>query len=323
MPQPPLYAIEGFGPPAGAQTVEVRSADGLSLRTAFFPAPNARGSVVLNNGRTEFIEKYYEVIGELVARGFSVVTHDWRGQGLSSRLLADRLKGYAVDAPPFLDDLDLILETYGARLPRPWIVVGHSMGGALTLLHLLQRPGAFDAAVLSSPMTGVNLQRNIPIVVRLLILVRWLFGRLGDYVTAPKAPPWDDHFNPDNTVTNDEARFTRTVDLLKAHHDLALNGATWGWLNFALNAARAIQSSPAAATLQIPLRIVAAGDERLADTAATQAFCARVPKGQCVVAPGAKHEILMETDATRALFWASFDEAAAGLSNSQPRTSAA
>ncbi|HZZ33441.1 MAG TPA: alpha/beta hydrolase, partial [Phenylobacterium sp.] len=197
------------------------------------------------------------------------------------------------------------------RLPRPWIVVGHSMGGALTLLHLLAG-SRFDGAVLSSPMTGVNLKGNSPTLVKIEIAGRRLFGRLGDYVEAPTSSPWDDQF-AGNSVTHDAARFHRTVSLLQTHHDVALGGPTWGWLDFALSAASTIQSSAAAATLKIPLRVVAAGDERLADTPATQAFCARVPGAQCVVAPGACHEILMELDATRALFWQAFDGVAAAL----------
>ena len=39
-----------------------------------------RGTVVLSPGRTEPIEKYYEVIGNFLARGWCVLTHDWRGQ---------------------------------------------------------------------------------------------------------------------------------------------------------------------------------------------------------------------------------------------------
>ena len=37
------------------------------------------------------------MIGELNARGFTVATFDWRGQGGSARLLADPLKAHARD----------------------------------------------------------------------------------------------------------------------------------------------------------------------------------------------------------------------------------
>ncbi|MBW2643739.1 MAG: alpha/beta hydrolase, partial [Deltaproteobacteria bacterium] len=53
-----------------------------------------RGSVILLNGRKEFMEKYAETIRELNQRGFNVYSLDWRGQGLSSRMLANRHKGF-------------------------------------------------------------------------------------------------------------------------------------------------------------------------------------------------------------------------------------
>ncbi|MCG8445786.1 MAG: alpha/beta hydrolase, partial [Hyphomicrobiales bacterium] len=46
----------------------------------------AKGTVCLFHGRNEFIEKYFEVIGELRKRGFAVATMDWRGQGRSTRM---------------------------------------------------------------------------------------------------------------------------------------------------------------------------------------------------------------------------------------------
>ena len=46
-----------------------------------------RGTVVVLGGRAEFIEKYFEVIGELLARDFAVAALDWRGQGGSARRL--------------------------------------------------------------------------------------------------------------------------------------------------------------------------------------------------------------------------------------------
>ena len=52
----------------------------MRVRMAFWPATaaTARGTIVLLQVRTEFIEKYFEVVGELRERGFAVLTLDWR-----------------------------------------------------------------------------------------------------------------------------------------------------------------------------------------------------------------------------------------------------
>jgi alpha-beta hydrolase superfamily lysophospholipase len=68
---------------------------GATLRAARFeaaPDVPARGTCVLLNGQTEFIEKYFEVIDELRGRGFAVATMDWRGQGGSGRMTEDSRK---------------------------------------------------------------------------------------------------------------------------------------------------------------------------------------------------------------------------------------
>mgnify|MGYP000293492586 CR=1 FL=1 len=50
-----------------------RGADGATLRAAtFFPDGPARGTVVLSPGRSEPLEKYFEVVDDLLARGFEL-----------------------------------------------------------------------------------------------------------------------------------------------------------------------------------------------------------------------------------------------------------
>ena len=84
---------------------------------------------MLLHGQTEFIEKYGEVIGELQARGFTVATFDWRGQGLSSRLTADSRKSHIKDFREYDEDLATFLEQVvkplGAGAP---LGLAHSMG---------------------------------------------------------------------------------------------------------------------------------------------------------------------------------------------------
>src|SRR3954470_21286253 len=131
----PLIETPDAKAPAGGEASWYAGAGGAELRAAIFnPTGRARGTIVLSGGRTEPIEKYYEVIGELLERGFVVLAHDWRGQGLSHRELADPLKGHARGYKAFIDDFRALLGAYDARLPKPWITLGHSMGGALTLM---------------------------------------------------------------------------------------------------------------------------------------------------------------------------------------------
>src|SRR6476469_212144 len=96
-------------------TGALKTADGVTLRFArWAPPPGRRGTVVLLQGRAEFIEKYFETVRDLRARGFAVAAFDWRGQGLSDRVLSDRRKGYVrnfneyqIDLETFVNDVVL------------------------------------------------------------------------------------------------------------------------------------------------------------------------------------------------------------------------
>ena len=74
--------------------------------------------MILSGGRTEPIEKYYETASELTARGFVVLCHDWRGQGLSWRLLPDRLKGHAAGSDDFVTDYAAMVAAFETHAIR-------------------------------------------------------------------------------------------------------------------------------------------------------------------------------------------------------------
>lgn len=305
----PLFDAPGLAIPTGGSAFWFRGADGLRLRAATFPhrAASLRGSVVLSPGRTEMIEKYFEVIGELQSRGFAVLVHDWRGQGLSERLLSrDPLRGHARGWQPFVADYGKLLETFGPEMPPPWVALGHSMGAALTALALVLGERRFSAVALSAPMIGVDLKGRAIWQVLAVARLKRLVGLDWRYVF----PPQEDRFDG-NPVTHDRARWRRNQDLLLAHPELALGGPTWGWLEFALSVSGRLARAEATA-VATPVSIVAAAEESLADNAATKAFARRM-KAAYVEAPGALHEILMEQDPTRDLFWAEFDRLTAGL----------
>ena len=67
--------------PESARAYWITAADGVRLRVAVWPKDNARGTIVLFPGRTEYVEKYGRVAEELTAAGYAVTAIDWRGQG--------------------------------------------------------------------------------------------------------------------------------------------------------------------------------------------------------------------------------------------------
>ena len=304
----PLFRLEGGPPiPAGGAAAFVRARSGDRLRAALWtPKGSARGSVVLSPGRTEAIEKYGEVVGELLARGFVVLCHDWVGQGLSARLHRDPLRGHVRGgARRFLADLADVVAAHADRMPRPWIGLGHSMGGGLTALAAVRTPELFDALLLSAPMAGVLTGSQPAARVRSAArLMRWVGMAAG--LPLPQVDPLRERFDT-NVLTHDRARFERATALIRAHPELRLGGPTWGWLRFAFELSDALAAPGAAERVTRPVRVLAAGEEKLVDNACTRRFAERLPHGSYEELAGARHELLMETDPVRAQVWAAFD----------------
>ena len=296
---------------------------GAKLRAALFPAKSPIGSVVLSPGRTEHIEKYVEVINELVARGYTVLCHDWRGQGLSARLLSDRLRGHADGFADFVADYSKMLNVFETRLPKPWICMAHSMGGCLTLVAIARGEARFSAAILSAPMLAINAAKPLHGFAE---PVSWLVAHLGwraVYALGNAYDPTAVTFE-DDKLTHDRARHDRTRAQIVATPDLQLGGVTWGWVSSATRAIGWLSRSPLVAKIDIPITVLAAGADLLVDNVGVRAVTARLPRGRYVEVPGAYHELLMETDDIRAVFWQEFDALAAPLKPAaKPRRPAA
>ena len=303
----PLISIPQAPVPEGGEAKWIAASDGVLSRAALFPAKGApRGSVALSPGRTEPIEKYFEVISDLTGRGWVVAAHDWRGQGLSQRLLPDRMRGHAVGYEGYLADHRALLDAYAAELPRPWISFAHSMGGCLALLALVKGENRLDAAFLSSPMLAIS-TRPWPawMAVRIVQASRWL-GRGAEYA-LPTYDPAGDRFLLDR-LTHDRERYERYKAQLKACPDLAIGALTWDWLDFALKAGAAISAPGALEAVDIPVSMVAAAHDHLVLNAADQEAARRLPKGRYLELEGAFHEILMEADPVRDRVFAAFDQ---------------
>jgi lysophospholipase len=299
--------------PPGGSAEWIEAAGGHRQRAAFYPAAKPIGTVVISAGRTEFIEKYFEVIGELLDRGYSVLIHDWRGQGLSTRLLPDALKGHAKRFQDLTADFGRLLDHYQERAPQPWISLSHSMGGCLTMLAFAKGERRFSAAIQTAPMLSLKPQRQLPLRVAV-----WLMDHLGAanaYALGGPGDPFTSTFEEDR-LTHDRARWERTKALILEHRDLALGGVTWGWVESAFEAMAWLQRTPALSDVTMPVTIIGSGQDNLVDSYGQKRVAAHLPHGRYLEIPEAFHEILMETDDIRGIFWREFDALAASISPS-------
>ncbi|SFS31026.1 alpha/beta fold hydrolase [Brevundimonas viscosa] len=314
----PLMGVPGASAPPGGAGEWFRGAGGLRLRAAFWTpsalvARKPRGTVVISPGRTEPIEKYFELIGNLLARGWCVLAHDWRGQGLSARLLPDRLKGHARAVEEFVDDYARLLEAFEDRAPRPWVMIGHSMGATLNLLTLQGGEERFSGALLTSPMLRIRTGKRSMWSVKLAVRWNLRHGKAGDYVLDDPDDPFDHTFEKD-ALTTDETRYEQWRQQLYACPHLAVGGPTWGWLAFALDAGERALKPKALKSVRIPVAVVQAADDDRVWKQTNKWAAKRLGRGRYVEVPGARHEVVMETDDKRAVLLEEFDAMAAYVS---------
>jgi lysophospholipase len=302
----PLMGVPGAAAPPGGEGDWFRGAGGLRLRAAVWRpsalvADKPRGTVILSPGRTEPIEKYFELIGNLLARGWCVLAHDWRGQGLSARLLPDRLKGHARAAEEFMDDYSRLLDAFESRCPKPWIAVGHSMGGALNLLSLQGGESRIAAAVLCSPMLRIKTGKRSMWSVKLAVRWNIRHGKAGDYVLDDPDDPFDHTFGKD-ALTTDEARYELWRQQLYACPHLAVGGPTWGWLSFAIDLGERLLKPRALKAVRVPVAIVQAGEDDRVWKQTNRWAAKRLARGRYTEVAGAKHEVILERDELRQAF---------------------
>lgn len=297
---------------SGGREIWLDMPGGIRLRAAEWPGD--RATILLLNGRTEFIERHLEAVDQLRRRGFSVWSMDWRGQGASSRLLADPMRNHVQSFEDHLADLDLLVRT---RIDpaAPLLMLAHSMGGHLGARYLAKRPDRFAGAILSAPMIDFPRGRYLSrtgarLLARAATLLPGLHTRFGPGTRRIPDPDRPFHANP---LTSCAERFAIDRAWLRERPELISGGATWGWLRAATASIAAMHHPGFTARLDLPVLIVLAGDERLVDNAATRAFAARLPHGTLLELPTARHELLRETDANQALFWAGFDRFVAPL----------
>lgn len=297
--------VPGNDIPEGAEEHWLEGRGGVKVRVLTAPARGrARGSVIVAPGRTEFIEKYFEVIRELQARGFAVFCIDWRGQGLSGREVDNGLKGHFVSFDDPVNDLSTALKLLANQLPRPHIGLAHSMGGAILLRALQTRRIDLDAAAFTAPMWGLPGLKDFQKKYARFMVSLGLGGTFAPSVEKK----WKRENFKRNPVTNDKERHTRCQGLISEEPRLALAGPTIGWVAAAADTIEGFQQPGALAHVRIPILVATAADEQLVDNASHDEVIHTLPDATHITIAGAKHEILMERDDKRAEFWAAFDQ---------------
>ncbi len=303
-----LVSIPANPVPDDVVTGMLKTPDGVSLRFArWAPPPGRKGTVCLFQGRAEFIEKYFETVRDLRARGFAVATLDWRGQGLSQRALRNSRKGHVRSFSEYHTDLETFIhQVVLPDCPPPIYALAHSMGASVLLRAAHQGHRWFDRMVLLAPLISLpGLRRSLP--TRVAVKVMRLLGLGGAYVPGGDASVMMQRPFIGNLLTSDPVRYARNIAVLDAEPQLAVAWPTVAWADSAFKMMRQLSEPGYPARIRQPILIVAAGQDRIVSTPAIDAFSVRLRAGSHLIVPGARHELLMEQDRFRMQVLAAFD----------------
>jgi lysophospholipase len=304
-----LISIPANPVPDNYVTGTLKTPDGVNLRFArWHPPAGRRGTVCLFQGRSEWIEKYFETVRDLRARGFAVATLDWRGQGLSDRALSDRRKGYVRSFAEYDTDLETFMrEIVLPDCPPPIFALAHSTGASILLRAAHRGRRWFDRMVLTAPLIalgGVDYSMGTgPILMRIMRMAG--FGAM--YVPKTDTSIVESRPFVGNILTSDPVRYARNAAILEAEPLLALGAPTVAWVDSAFRAMAEMQQRSYPARIRQPILIVAGGSDAVVSNAAIEDFASMLRSGSHLVIVGSQHEILMEQDRYRSQFWAAFD----------------
>jgi lysophospholipase len=304
-----LFAIPDQPIPSNPIIGSVVTKDGLRLRFARW-RPTVRrksGTVCIIQGRSEFIEKYYETIADLRRRGFAVLAFDFRGQGGSDRMLPDPRMGHVDDFNDYCVDIQTIIEKVMLpSMPKPYFALAHSMGASALLLSLHKGEERFERVALLAPLVRLANQKFLSFAKASATMLDFIaLGTSyvpGGGATSPSSKPFEN-----NLITSDPVRFQRIRELIETAPHLGLGDPTIRWAFAMFQMFDRFAERDFGRKISVPSLMVLPGSDPLCSTSAAEALASRLRACQPIIIPSAKHEILTEQDLYRKQFFAAFD----------------
>ncbi|MRU16806.1 alpha/beta hydrolase [Roseovarius sp. A21] len=325
MDRAPFYSDVADGP-EGGRAFWLRTTDGVRIRIGLWtPADAIKGTVLLFPGRTEYIEKYGRAAADFARRGYATLAVDWRGQGLSDRLLDDAMSGHVQLFDDYQNDVEAVVAALDALdLPRPLHLLGHSMGGCIGLRAAMNGLPVASCGF-SGPMWGIHISTPMRPVAWSLSWGSRQMGLSHLYAPGTKsntyvlAEPFES-----NKLTCDQDMYDYMITQAKAHPELTIGGPSLRWLHEALRETFDLSRQPSP---DLPCLTLLGTEEDIVDIPRIRTRMAAWPDGRLEELEGGRHEVLMDTATMRKrafdLLAAHYDTASNRLTGPASRKGAA
>ena len=125
------------------------------LITKYYEIENPKATIFWVHGFAEHSGRYEDIIKFFADNGFNSLIFDLRGHGKSGGHRA-----YIKNFNEYLKDIDAVYNEYKANITNPLYIIGHSMGGLITIRYLEQDNFILPVrkAILSAPAVGLQVK---------------------------------------------------------------------------------------------------------------------------------------------------------------------
>jgi len=239
------------------------------------PFESEKARLVIAHGLGEHSGRYGNVIERLLPRGISVWVPDLRGHGQS-----EGRRGHVLNFMQYLTDLKSMLE-----LAREGMIgncncflLGHSMGGLISIYYAQRYPELIDGVVASSPALGMVIE--VPAAKKILgSLMSYLWPSLtmGNELDAGKIS--HDHAYRNDPLVHDRVSTRFFTELMAAMETVTQQ----------------------ISSLKVPILMQVAGDDHLVNARTAAQFFEKLetPDKTLHVYEGLYHEIYNELEVQR------------------------
>ena len=240
------------------------------------PSP-VRAVVVLAHGLSEHSGRYGWTAEQLAARGYATFALDHRGHGRSAgaRALIDRIDNAVADLDQLVDAAS------GAHPDSPLFLLGHSVGGCISIAYAVRHQDKLDGLLLSAPLAALEAAS--------------LLERVAGHVLSRIAPKLG-VIDIDSTTVSRDPAVVRDYDSDPLNHRGKLPARTVHEL-----ASTVARFPEDVARLRLPILLMHGTDDRLVPIAGTEMVDERCrSEDQTFIRyDGLYHEILNEPERDR------------------------
>lgn len=273
--------------------------DGISIHYKRYKLEHAKKCVVISHGFCEFAEKYNEMIYYLLQMGYSVYLPEHRGHGYSDRTVDDPEMVHVRDYEEYVSDFVRFVENVVMPREKHRVLFAHSMGGAIGVLTLEQYPHLFEAAILSSPMCGMQTGKFPHFAAKLLAGFYCLTRRGERYAAVAGQGGFRKEADFAGSSCVSRERYQYVFEKRLANINYHTCGGSYAWVYAGIRACERLMKKRELAKIDVPVLLFAAGRDHMVDNGAIGRFAERTKKTRFKLLPDAKHEIYNADDTTR------------------------